>query len=77
MALRRLRLTEYVASHVVYCGVVKHYDATARTGFDVYTAVFAKLVAAAEVVAHGLYGYVELIGDTVHTTVGQTVFEAT
>ena len=77
MAIRRLRLTEYIASHIVYCSVIENYDATARSGFDVYTAVFAKLVvAAAEVVAHGLYGDIEAVGDAVHATVGQTVFEA-
>lgn len=77
MALRRLRLTEYIASHIIYCSVIEHYDAAARSGFDVHTAVFAKLVvAAAEVVAHGLHSDVELVGDAVHATVGQAVFEA-
>ncbi len=42
-----------------------------------HTAIFAKVVVdAAEVVAHGLYSGVELVGYFVHRAVGQTVLEA-
>mgnify|MGYP007081723789 CR=1 FL=1 len=62
--------------HIVDCGVVKDNDTTVGAGFDVYAAVFAEIVvAAAEVVAYGLNCDVEFVGDAMHRTVGQTVFE--
>ena len=63
--------------HVVDSSVVKHYDASVRSWFDVYATVFAKfIVAAAEIVANGLNGYVEFVGDFVGRSVGQTVLQA-
>ena len=71
-----LLLFENIHSHIIDCGVVKYNDTTIWAGLDVYAAVFAEIVvAAAAIVAYGLDSDVELVGDAVHRTVGQTVFE--
>ena len=70
-------LLEDLHSHVVDCGIIKHYYASVRSGFDVYTTVFTKLVvASAKVVADGLDGYIEFVCDLMCGSIWEAVLEA-
>ena len=69
-------LLEDFESHIVDSGVVEYHDAAIGSRLDMNSGVFAELiVASAEVVSYGLYGYIELVGDLVCRSVGQAVFE--
>ena len=62
---------ENLHGHIVDGRVVEDYDTAVGTRLDVETAVFTEfIVVAAEIVAYGLDGYIQFIGDTVHGTVG-------
>ena len=70
-------LFEDIESHVVDRGIVENHDAAIGSRLDVHSGIFPELVvASAEVVSYGLYGYIELVGDLVCRTVGQAVFES-
>lgn len=59
MFLLLILFLKYLHSHVVNSGVVKNHDTAVRTRLDVYTHIFAKfIVAAAEIVAYSLNGYI-------------------
>ena len=78
VSLFALLLLQDFNSHVVDSGIVEDNDAAVGTGFDVDALVFAVfVVATAEVVTYTLHGHVEFVGNAVHRTVGQAVFEAT
>ena len=62
-------------SHIVNCGVVENHDSSIGSRLDVHSGVFPEfIVASAEIVAYGLNGYIELIGNLMGGSVGKTVF---
>ena len=65
-----LLFLENLYSHIIDSGVVKDYDATVGTRFDMNAAILAEfVVAAAEIVAYGLNCGMEFVSDAVGGTV--------
>ena len=62
---------EDLYSHVIYSSVVKYYDTAVGTRFNVYANIFSKrVVAASKIVAYGLSGNVEFVGNTMDRSIG-------
>ncbi len=63
--------------HVVDRSIVKYYKASVGPRLDVHSDVLAKLIVdASEIVAYCLNRYVQLVGDAVGASIGQTVFQS-
>lgn len=76
LLLLGLLFFKYFYCHIIDGCVVEDYNASVRARLDVNATVLAKLIVhTTEVVANGLDGDVELIGDAVCRSIGQAVFE--
>lgn len=69
---------DYLKSHIVDGGIVKHHDAAVRPRFNMYSAILSEfIVTSSEIISDGLYCYIEFVGNLVCGAIWQTVFDAT